>query len=116
MADDDPCTLCGGEMMLLGALGNRVHSKCRACGMERSVEPHAVVQETPHAHRQVPAYIAQHAGTHIVLGVGPDRYRIYDARHLEVGESIERLSGSYVLLIVSEPILPEPRHTIVVRE
>lgn len=32
------CTLCGGELMLLGQLGRLVHVTCRNCGMQFSHE------------------------------------------------------------------------------
>ena len=34
------CTVCNGPLALLGALGNRIHTICRNCGM-----PHSTVQE-----------------------------------------------------------------------
>ena len=34
------CPACGGDTYLLGALGNRVHVRCRACGLDSSfVQP-----------------------------------------------------------------------------
>jgi hypothetical protein len=38
------CGLCGGELILLGTLGNRRHYRCRACGMDwsRKVRPRGV--------------------------------------------------------------------------
>lgn len=30
------CSVCGGQLMLLGTLGKLTHSKCRNCGMEFS--------------------------------------------------------------------------------
>ena len=35
---DDACPICGGELKLLGKLGQRVHQRCRACGSEFSEE------------------------------------------------------------------------------
>ena len=35
---DDACPICGGELKLLGQLGQRVHQRCRACGSEFSEE------------------------------------------------------------------------------
>ena len=32
------CDLCGGQLALLGVLGNRVHTRCGACGMDFSQE------------------------------------------------------------------------------
>ena len=32
------CSACGGELVALGALGNRAHFRCRACGLDSSVE------------------------------------------------------------------------------
>lgn len=32
------CGICGGDLMLLGTLGNRVHSRCRSCGMDYNEE------------------------------------------------------------------------------
>lgn len=29
----ETCQICGGLLMLLGQLGNRVHTRCRDCGM-----------------------------------------------------------------------------------
>lgn len=29
-----PCPVCDGEGVPLGALGNRMHYRCRACGMD----------------------------------------------------------------------------------
>jgi hypothetical protein len=37
--DSDPyCSLCGGELVILGLLGARQHSRCRDCGMDSSKE------------------------------------------------------------------------------
>lgn len=33
---DESCGLCGGELTLLGALGARLHYRCRNCGWETS--------------------------------------------------------------------------------
>lgn len=32
------CRACGGELVALGILGNRAHFRCRACGLDSSVE------------------------------------------------------------------------------
>lgn len=32
------CTVCGGPLVLLGLLGNRVHRRCRSCGLDQSCE------------------------------------------------------------------------------
>lgn len=32
----DPCSQCGGELMVLGTLGNRVWARCRDCGIEEA--------------------------------------------------------------------------------
>ena len=34
----ETCGACGGELMELGKLGNRVHARCRNCGLESSME------------------------------------------------------------------------------
>jgi len=34
----ESCTLCGGQVSVLGVLGNLHHSQCRHCGMESSRE------------------------------------------------------------------------------
>ena len=30
------CMICGGELMLLGALGNAEHYRCRCCGFDQT--------------------------------------------------------------------------------
>lgn len=32
------CSMCGGPQMILGALGNRTHYRCRNCGMDNSAD------------------------------------------------------------------------------
>lgn len=32
------CSVCGGELLTLGVLGKRLHMRCRACGIESSVD------------------------------------------------------------------------------
>ncbi|HYG24470.1 MAG TPA: hypothetical protein VEH04_16955 [Verrucomicrobiae bacterium] len=32
------CSICGGDLVELGCLGNRVHSRCRNCGAQSSRE------------------------------------------------------------------------------
>jgi hypothetical protein len=34
--DSEICLTCGGPAQPLGPLGNRLHFRCRACGMEQS--------------------------------------------------------------------------------
>jgi len=34
--DDSECVLCSGNLVVLGTLGNRVHLRCRNCGMDQS--------------------------------------------------------------------------------
>ena len=34
------CRLCGGALHFLGALGHRMHLRCRACGVDISREAH----------------------------------------------------------------------------
>jgi hypothetical protein len=34
---DNACSMCGGELTLLGTLGTRVHYRCRHCGFDGSV-------------------------------------------------------------------------------
>lgn len=38
--DDDPisCPICGGPLLRLGQLGRLIHSRCRTCGIEHSVQ------------------------------------------------------------------------------
>lgn len=36
--DTWPCAVCGGEVGVLGVLGNLVHTRCRACGAQFSSE------------------------------------------------------------------------------
>lgn len=39
------CPCCGGEGVELGALGRRVHYRCRDCGIDFSEVPPATVPE-----------------------------------------------------------------------
>lgn len=32
----EDCAMCGGPLQLLGQLGNRIHLRCRNCGMDCS--------------------------------------------------------------------------------
>ncbi len=32
-----PCSACGGVVLPLGRLGDRLHGRCRACGLETSL-------------------------------------------------------------------------------
>lgn len=34
----DDCSVCGGELMLLGTLGHTTHYRCRNCGIDWSVQ------------------------------------------------------------------------------
>jgi len=34
--DDSECCLCSGSLTVLGTLGNRIHLRCRNCGMDQS--------------------------------------------------------------------------------
>lgn len=34
--EDNECFLCSGSLVVLGTLGNRLHFRCRNCGMEQS--------------------------------------------------------------------------------
>ena len=36
--DEESCELCGGELAILGTLGNREHYRCVCCGSDQSVE------------------------------------------------------------------------------
>lgn len=40
MVGEEPilCVGCGGEVFLLGRLGNRLHVRCRYCGLDQSME------------------------------------------------------------------------------
>ena len=38
MFEANNCPLCDGPLMFLGQLGNRVHARCRNCGMDTSWE------------------------------------------------------------------------------
>jgi hypothetical protein len=33
---DNECVLCSGSLVVLGTLGNRLHFRCRNCGIEQS--------------------------------------------------------------------------------
>jgi hypothetical protein len=35
--DEGLCAACGGELVYLGALGRRLHYRCRRCGLEESI-------------------------------------------------------------------------------
>lgn len=35
---DSTCTLCGGQLQILGTLGRRVHLRCRDCGADTNTE------------------------------------------------------------------------------
>ena len=40
------CQMCGGELVVLGRLGIRVHLRCRDCGMEESfLDEHGEFEE-----------------------------------------------------------------------
>lgn len=45
--DEAPsCPMCGGNPVMLGALGNRAHFRCRSCGMDYSIEAGEIETET----------------------------------------------------------------------
>jgi tRNA(Ile2) C34 agmatinyltransferase TiaS len=33
---DPPCLICGGDLRILGSLGDSIHYRCRCCGIEYS--------------------------------------------------------------------------------
>lgn len=39
--EPDPCAACGGDLVLLGSLGSRVHFRCRHCGLDQSLKGEA---------------------------------------------------------------------------
>lgn len=43
------CSLCGGELTLMGKLGDRSHYRCRSCGMNCSAisEPEDEDEDDP---------------------------------------------------------------------
>ena len=35
----DSCSICGGELVLLGSLGDLTYGRCRACGADQTYTP-----------------------------------------------------------------------------
>lgn len=48
-------------------------------------------------------YKAKQPGRHMSLAVNGNEFRIYDSKHLEIGEHIDHPAGAYILLIVADP-------------
>ena len=46
------CPMCGGSSTMLGQLGNRVHYRCRNCGMDHSSEGHG---REPDEYEEIPS-------------------------------------------------------------
>lgn len=59
---------------------------------------------TTDSERTMRTYVAKQAGRHLSLAVNGNQFRIYDSKFLEVGETIAHPVGTYILLIVAEPV------------
>jgi hypothetical protein len=43
------CSLCGGDLVWMGNLGNRMHFRCRNCGIDSSSEVTPIDEEAQYA-------------------------------------------------------------------
>ena len=47
------CEMCGGEVIEMGGLGNRLHGRCRQCGMDSSIDVTGNSQYTADEQEQI---------------------------------------------------------------
>ncbi len=47
------CEVCGGEVQETGGLGNRLHGRCRQCGMDTSIDISSRSQYTVEEQAQI---------------------------------------------------------------